>query len=228
MRAGGSGERRLLASVPGQCPQLSPHGRRIAVSRNGQLWIAGADGTGLRQLTHPRIPPPEVAPGEHDGCPVWSPDGKSIAYPRVLGDYPESSELRTVSADGRTDRRVLFAGWRILGSLGWKPDGSALVFSASESTGMGGGDTTVDYTVETVRRDGGRHRILDRAEGFKLGVAWSPDGSRIAFSHLFSYGGEGTPAGRATGIYTMSAIGGGNVRLVRAGVAPATLSWQPL
>jgi TolB protein len=61
-------------------PAWSPDGKRIAVSTrkvtDDQIWIANADGTGLRQLTRIRS-----VGGNISGIasPTWSPDGKQLA-----------------------------------------------------------------------------------------------------------------------------------------------------
>jgi Tol biopolymer transport system component len=52
---------------------VSPDGRRIVFEDEGHLWMIRADGTGRRAITPKR---PHYS--EYD--PVWSPDGKAVAF----------------------------------------------------------------------------------------------------------------------------------------------------
>ena len=77
-------------------PQFSPDGTQLVFtsSRSGEgldVWLASADGSSPRQLTH--------GPGAHQGSPSWSPDGRRIAF--------DSSERRWPLAhlDHRRRRR---------------------------------------------------------------------------------------------------------------------------
>lgn len=228
MNADGSAKRRLLARLPGAQPQVSPDGKRIALTRSSQIWILNIDGSGLRQLTHPFTTPTDTQPfPEWDYRPVWSPDGKAIAYARGRAtDDVSVFALRAASVASGADKIVYAPGPYTLQSLDWRPDGTQLVFSTAQGIGMGMGGGPATCTVETVWRDGTGHATLTASEGPDLGVSWSPDGQRIAYSHAFSHEAEGPPASLPTGIYTMRASDGGDVRLKRAGIAPDKLSWQ--
>jgi Tol biopolymer transport system component len=61
-------------------PAWAPDGSRIAFiarrGRNDQIWVAGADGSGVRQLGK-IVSPASNLSGVFD--PVWSPDGKQLA-----------------------------------------------------------------------------------------------------------------------------------------------------
>jgi Tol biopolymer transport system component len=79
-------------------PAWSPDGSRIAYSRNGDLWVMDADGSGQRRLT--TTPAPET-----EGHPAWSPDGSKIAFSRTLGNGSDD-EILVMDADGSNQRRL--------------------------------------------------------------------------------------------------------------------------
>jgi Tol biopolymer transport system component len=78
-------------------PSWSPHGRRLAFSRevdgHAHLFVARADGTGTVQITDG---------AQDDVEPAWSPDGRSLVYcERDLTERGTTrSNLFVVSADG--------------------------------------------------------------------------------------------------------------------------------
>jgi dipeptidyl aminopeptidase/acylaminoacyl peptidase len=74
MNADGSGSRTLIQQEFGHVRglQWSPDGSRLAFASGG-LWVVGADGTGLTQISSEQ--PDRVDPH-------WSPDGSHIAYTR--------------------------------------------------------------------------------------------------------------------------------------------------
>lgn len=105
----------------------SPDGRRIAFSsdRNGggQVWVANADGGGLKQLTF------NTSTEMATGFPVWSPDG---AYLAVYFDgitYLLDPNRTQVEQNARTlpvDARYRLVAWD------WSPDGNKLLGVVAE------------------------------------------------------------------------------------------------
>ena len=72
--------------------RLSPTGARAALEFRGEIVTIPAEKGDPRNLTN--------TPGAHERSPIWSPDGKSIAY---FSD--ESGEYRTArAAPGRQGR----------------------------------------------------------------------------------------------------------------------------
>jgi TolB protein len=170
-------------------PLFSPDGRRIAFIRTGsQLWVMNADGSGQRKLAssgYQAAWSPDsrriayqgdsyagplvimgvngggriVVPGRNSG-PSWSPDGRLIAFSRGIGDR---TDLMVVGSDGRGPRTVR----RKASARGWSPRGE-IVFTGQYRSGAG-----------LVGADGrGARRLL---RGVITGLAWSPDGRRLAF-----------------------------------------------
>jgi len=114
MNADGSEQRRLTSGgARDLAPSWSPDGRTIAFDRrvgrgsSGQqgrnassyeIYVMNADGSGQRRL----------APG---AVPLWSPDGKKIAYSRALGNgpafhAPDNWEIFVMNADGSEQRNL--------------------------------------------------------------------------------------------------------------------------
>ncbi len=107
-----------LTSHPGTeaHPSFSPDGTQVVFAWNGEeqrhtdLYVATVGGGGVQQLTTDE---------EVDDYPVWSPDGRYIAYIRALRD------LMLVSARGGAPRKLANAsGYH----LAWSPDGSRILF----------------------------------------------------------------------------------------------------
>jgi len=108
--------------------------------------------------------------------PVWSPDGKWLAY----STFPEPWVIRVVRADGTSDREVLSrsAGAPATNpAYAWSPTGSEIAYQCA--TGL----CAVRVADSTTRR------ILDLTPvPAGSDPAWSPDGSKIAFSCRFGIG----------------------------------------
>ena len=174
-------------------PAPSPDGRQIAFARGADIWLMNADGSRQRQL---------VRGGHH---PVWSPNGKAIAYDGGgPGDCPPPSlrcghtvAVWTVRLDG-SPPRLLQASSR---NPSWSPDGRRLAYE-------GGIDPYgLPHGIRVANADGGNARWLSRTGGEP---AWSPNGRLIAY-----HAGRRIVVARADGT---------GLRRIAAGLFP---SWAP-
>jgi len=156
---------------------------KIAFVRGASVYAMKADGTRVRRLTHPK------ANGrDNDWAPVWSPDGKQLAFTKTSYPTTEKDDLYVVRADG-SGLKLLPEGpglsnWEPV----WSPDGRRLAYVSVNGDGEG------QVFIESV--SGGRARPLGRDHSRSVSVddrspAWSPDGTWISFARTVSVGSTG-------------------------------------
>jgi tricorn protease len=142
-------------------PDISPDGKLVAFSYLGDIWVVDAIGGIARPVTTHRA---------HDINPVFSPDGKSIAFSSTRhGSYDvfviptQSGKPRRLTYDSASDM-----------VCDWSPDGKQVLFSSNRTP-----DFPSNTELYTVPVEGGRVQRITRAEG-KDGV-FSPVGDRLAY-----------------------------------------------
>lgn len=176
---GGPGQRLADPELAIKAPDWSPDGTQIAFVSSADIYVANADGTGVR---------PFVAGRQAEGYPAWSPDGRNIAY--TIGN---AVYLRALEGDAT--RRIARDGVEI-STPSWSPDGSRVAYSVSRA------DQTAHIWVVPAR--GGRAHALTAGNVRDLHPAWSPGGRFIAYvrqestvspvSHLWLMQADGTEA----------------------------------
>ncbi len=167
--AGRPAERVIASTSREGNPEFSPDGRRVAFEseRTGEheVWLAEADGSSPRQLTH--------GPGLMQGSPRWSPDGRRIAFDSrsEAGGY----SVWTIDADGASPRRLSQdPGDEHLPN--WSRDGRFIYFTKG-----GSGDylTQGPTGVWRVPATGGAAERMTRDGGY--GASESIDGKTLFF-----------------------------------------------
>jgi hypothetical protein len=141
---------------------LSPDGNRIAASignASSSVWIHDTTRDVRTRLTV----------GEYDFGPVWSRDGKRVAYTSRRRDYPDIY-IRDV-ATGEERPVVTSSMDKIVNS--WSPDGTMIFYSA---LGLPSG-TDIRYVTVA---DGKSHSYTT-TQFFEASATMSPDGKWIAF-----------------------------------------------
>jgi TolB protein len=140
-----------------------------------------------------------------DVSPVFSPDGKRIAFVSNKGGTPQ---IYVMNADGRgRPKRITFEG-NYNTSPAWSPDGKSIVFV---------GQRHGKNQIFVVKFDGNDLKQLTSV-GNNEGPSFSPDGYFIAFDSDR----DGTH-----GIYIMRADGGGQKRLTPKYVNAVSPKWSP-
>lgn len=96
-------------------PAPSPDGSEIAFVYQGDLWIVPSAGGDARRLTaHPA----------YDGMPVWSPDGRWIAF---ASDRDGNRDVYVIPVRGGLVRRLTWYSGNDL-PRGWTPDSQHVIF----------------------------------------------------------------------------------------------------
>lgn len=143
-------------------PSLSPDGKTIAFSYQGDLWTVPAEGGSATRLTT------HLA---RDIQPIWSPDGKTIAFTsNRYGNY----DLFTMPARGGSAKRITFHSAQEYPSS-FSPDGRWLLYYGNAYDGL---------DIYRVPVEGGEPVRLtwDRMEREYFGSV-SPDGRYIVYNH---------------------------------------------
>ena len=128
------------------------------VEGGAQVAIVNADGSGFRELT---------SGSNNNGFPSMSPDGRRFVY-------------RTFGADG-DGLRIMDIATKQVTSIGdgydnfplWSPRGDVIMFSRQVNG---------DYEIYSIKPDGTGLKRLTNARGNDAHMAWSPDGTHIAFA----------------------------------------------
>jgi tricorn protease len=151
----------------------------IVFSYGGYLWSVPREGGEARQITT----------GGHEQFPVFSPDGKWIAF---TGQYDGNTDVFVVPAEGGTPKRLTWHPDQDV-TVGWTPDSKRVLFLSTR-------EAYADFTrLYTVPVEGGVAEVLPMWRAFE--GSYSPDGMQMAYVPNFQWqaawkryrGGQTTP-----------------------------------
>ena len=148
---------------------LSPDGERLVFERGGQIFIAGADGSGAHEL--PR-PPQRLIAHYGDAWPTFSPDGKSIAV--FLGEEGRYGDYWLLPSEGGPPRRVT-SDFQEGAAPAWTPDGKSLVIRSARAGSP---------NLWRVSVAGGTPEPLTTGAGEDFDPVVSPDGRTLLFANV--------------------------------------------
>ncbi|HYA97981.1 MAG TPA: biopolymer transporter Tol, partial [Methylomirabilota bacterium] len=137
---------------------LSPSSHRAVISTHGEIFTIATDRGDVTRVTHSFW---------RDVRPVWSPDGKRIAF---VSDQSGREEVWVCDVDGSGMKQLSDADTEKL-SVTWLPDSKSVLYTAA------------DHKLYVVPADGGGSRVLASSEAGNIsqpGVA--PDGKWVAYA----------------------------------------------
>jgi len=175
----------IPADYMGSIPPELYAGKLIAYSSDSEqnsdeIYVSNWDGQNKQNITnHPAS----------DLNPIWSPDGKDIAFqsnrnsPLTVSCNGASDEcmyeLFVINPDGSGLRQIT-KGWTFHPT--WSPDGKRIAFLGAFKSDLSPNPSDPFlYDIFVVNSDGSNVHNLTNSPGYYGEPLWSPNGKRIAF-----------------------------------------------
>lgn len=199
----------------------SADSRKIAhmVIENGRraLQLVNTDGSGTIKLTDESISDRSLY------CPIWSPDGKQIAFTsktvETNADGVPKYGVYVVDVETKELKQVIHEP-KFLRLLGWAPDGSSLFLASVGSNPMDGLHTIVSL-LKVEMTSGKLEEIAQQKDTYLYNIYLSPNGRQIAYvSHIDD----------KDNIFLMPAAGGQGKQITNNSDARlffSSLAWSP-
>ncbi len=179
---------------------VSPDGRMLAIDLQGGIWVMPASGGAAKRIT-------DVFNDARQ--PVWSPDGKSIAFFAYRdGGY----DLWAVNPDGTNQHQLTQGAFDDREPM-YSHDGTRIAFSSDRGSPLGS-----DINIFVLDLRNGAIRQLTRNSAEDTMPSWSPDDRQISFVSTRDAG---------KGVYAVDSTGGEERRLVSAQARIDAASWSP-
>ena len=154
----------------GDQPTWSPDDKRIAFTRDGQVFVIDASGKNERRVVA------KLPPGLHwpANSPAWSPDGKRLAFSGTRDVLPVDLATRRIVNLTRSQH-----SWQGNFSPAYSPDGKTIAFSRNTDA--------FNADIFLMQPNGKKMRRLTQTtgthdeQGEEAMPSWSPDGRTLVY-----------------------------------------------
>lgn len=156
-------------SIKGIHPNWHPDGTKLAYCTDDDLAPPRKNDADIMVIDMATGKASTLITGGVNTYPSFSPDGKRIAFRRMIGEM--NSEVFIANADGSGAKNISnhqsFDGWP-----SWSPDGTRIAFASNRNS---------SYQIFTMSPDGTDVRLLANTEGRATAPQWGKDGQKIYF-----------------------------------------------
>jgi Tol biopolymer transport system component len=115
---------------------------------------------------------------EHDADPVWSPDGRHIAYVSIT---TEGYQIEIINVENQSRSSITPAIFQDINQLVWSPDGIRIAFSARSNVALRQYNLLTPYDLYVVNATGDALTVVRRGHGAYVNnfsrfcaLQWSP------------------------------------------------------
>jgi TolB protein len=152
-------------------PSFTPDGKSILYCTDDDLRPPAKNESQIYSIDLSTKRVKTLISGGVNTFPVMSPDGKKIAFRRIVGDM--NSEIFVANADG-TNPKNLTNHWSFEGWPAWSPDGKTIAYAGNRGN--------AGYQIFLMDADGSNVRLLAATEGRGTSPKWTPDGQALFFT----------------------------------------------
>ena len=157
----------------------SPDSKKIVYvsDKNGQnnIWLVNSDGSDETQLTDNKDANLRFA------CPLWSADGKQIAFTSKTNNSNNPSYDVWIIDTGTKISRSVTRQRTFLRLIEWTQNGKELLLASTEGSGMTGSPLAVSI-IRLDIKNGKTVEVIKLKETYLYNIYLSPDGRNIAFA----------------------------------------------
>ncbi|HEV7554290.1 MAG TPA: LpqB family beta-propeller domain-containing protein [Kofleriaceae bacterium] len=150
-------------------PNWSPDSKKLAYCTDDDLKPPAKNASDILVLDLATHRATKIISGGVNTYPAFSPDGKRLAFRKILGEM--NSEVFIANADGTGARNLTnhpaFDGWP-----SWSPDGSLIAFASNRFS---------SYEIFVMKPDGSDVQLVANTDGRATAPQWSRDGQTLYF-----------------------------------------------
>ena len=150
-------------------PNWSPDSKQVAYCTDDDLKPPKKNDSDIYVIDIASRQTVKLITGGVNTYPAWSPDGRRLAFRRMLGET--NSEVFIANKDGSDARNLTnnaaFDGWP-----SWSPDGTKIAFASNRNR---------NYEIYIMNPDGSDVRKVANSEGRATAPQWGKDGKTIYF-----------------------------------------------